>query len=207
MGVLPLPPQAQASTPAGSPHHGKEPAVLTVLSIRARCTVSWDSPHPSLTAASEVQRRPGTCPKPHTQLPTAPSAPTPPRPAPPSVSRRPDPAGVWTPRSDCAAVDSPRLVSGSRWGAPLLSLTPSTHSYFSKKTRKAGLPHPVVSGFTQRQTSRCQDLPQLLITCHGRWERGWDPGGPGCGWAGLPLPAASGPGCIPPPPPPPGCRN
>lgn len=74
--------------PTGNPQHGEKPAVPTVLSIRARCTVSWDSPHTSLTAASEIQRRPGTCPKPLTQLPTAPSAPAPPRPRPQSPGAR-----------------------------------------------------------------------------------------------------------------------
>lgn len=101
---------------------------------------------------------------------------------PPSVSRHQvDKNRCWTPWSDSAAAGSPRPISELREGAPfhpppLLEENPESR-----------LPHPVFSGFTQRQTSRCRAPPPLLIACH-QSARGWDPEGRGGAWARLPLP-------------------
>lgn len=92
-------------------------------------------------------------------------APSPPAQAPPSVSRHQMQQVLGHPGLTVQQQTVPGLwVNRGAVEAPLLSLIPSTHSHFSKKSGKAGSPHPMVSGFTQRQTSWCQAPPQLLLT-------------------------------------------
>ena len=139
MGRSPLSPPSSVSGP-DAPLAGIHLTPLLLRPLRSREGLGpAQSPSPS-------------CPLPHL---------LPPRPGPALSLQAPGSSRCLNSRPDCAAADSPRLVSELRWGAPLLSVTPSTHSYCLKKTRKAGLPHP---GFPDLLKGR---LPGLRLRPNG----------------------------------------